>query len=92
MAEPKEFIIPVSWEVYSNIIVTGVETLEEARAAVEADLDMIPLGVNNEYVDGSYRIDAETEEDLEQAQDNIVKGVLMEVGKGPGGKNRYTTL
>ena len=50
-----EYIIPVAWEMYSTVKVTGVKNLKEALAVVEKYLDDIPLD-NGEYIDGSYRI------------------------------------
>lgn len=75
----KEFIIPISYEVYSTVIVKGAKSLEEARNLVDENLDMIPLPRNPEYIDGSYKIDADSEEDLANAQDYKTRGVLMNV-------------
>ena len=52
----KDFIIPVTWEVYSTITVSA-NSMEEAIEFAQKNIDYIPLCVDNEYVDGSYLID-----------------------------------
>ena len=52
----KDFIIPVSWEVYSTITVSA-NSMEEAIEFAEKNIDYIPLCSDNEYIDGSYLID-----------------------------------
>lgn len=56
--EKKRFVIPVSWEVYSTITVEA-NSLEEAIAYCKENSDEIPLSSDTQYIDGSYRIDAE---------------------------------
>lgn len=73
----KEYIIPIAYEVYSTVIVSGVNSLSEARSLVEKHLNEIPLPREPVYIDGSYKIDADTDEDLEIAQSYQTKGVLM---------------
>lgn len=89
--ELKDFIIPVTWEVYSNVVVRGAKDLAEARKLVEDNLDDIPLAAEPEYIDGSYRIDADTDEDLEDAQGNTALGVIMEINRETG-KHKYERL
>ena len=60
----KEFIIPVTWEVFSRIKVQAA-TLEEAFSWAEEHLDEIPLGDDTDYVDGSYELSAEGAEECE---------------------------
>lgn len=62
------FIIPVSWEVYSTVTVEAA-TLEEAKRKFDKQIDDIPLCVETEYVEGSYRCTAESMEELEIAQE-----------------------
>ena len=52
----RDFIIPVSWEVYSTITVSA-NSLEEAIEFAKEHADDIPLCTDNEYVDGTYLID-----------------------------------
>lgn len=49
----KEFIVPVTWEVYSTIKVEA-ESPEEAFEIARDRLDEIPLCSNPEYIDASY--------------------------------------
>ena len=73
-----EYIIPVSWEVYSTVVITGVNNLEEALKVAEDYLDEIPLADNAEYVDGSYTIDDAGDEDwLIYAQDYHTRGTYF---------------
>lgn len=62
------FIIPVSWEVYSTVTVEAA-TLEEAKTKFDEQIDDIPLCVETEYIEGSYRCTAETLDELEMAQE-----------------------
>lgn len=57
----KSFIVPVSWEVYSTVEVVA-STYVEAVKIAEEKIDDIPLG-NSEYIDGSYKIEYNYEED-----------------------------
>ena len=59
--------IPVTWEVYDTIEVQG-NSLEEALQWAEEYQDEIPLGDEPEYLDGSYQIDKEFAEDLNQEE------------------------
>lgn len=74
----KEFIIPVEWSVYSTVVVKGASSLKEARMIVENNLNDIPLPNNAEYVEESYHIQADSDEDLEIAQDYHTRGVLLD--------------
>lgn len=51
----KTFSIPVTWEVWDRVEVEA-ETLEEAIRYVKENIDIIPLGTEPEYIDGSYKI------------------------------------
>lgn len=62
------FIIPVSWEVYSTVTVEAA-SLEDAKRKFDEQIDDIPLCVETEYVEGSYRCTAETLDELEMAQE-----------------------
>ena len=52
----KKFSIPVTWEVWDKIEVEA-ETIEDAIKYVKENIDIIPLGTEPEYIDGSYKID-----------------------------------
>ena len=52
----KNWIIPVSWEVYSTIEVEA-NTLEEAIKIAKDDEGIIPCPIENNYVDDSWRVD-----------------------------------
>lgn len=52
----KKFSIPVTWEVWEKIEVEA-ETIEDAIKYVKENIDIIPLGTEPEYIDGSYKID-----------------------------------
>lgn len=88
--ETKRFIIPVEWTVYSTVVVEGVDSLQEAKNLVEDNMCDIPLSRNPDYVDDSYRIAAEDDDELEIAQDYHTCGVLM--SKDDNGLIDYTVL
>lgn len=52
----KKFSIPVIWQVWDKIDIEA-ETIEEAIQYVKENLDILPLGTEPEYIDGSYQID-----------------------------------
>lgn len=52
----KKFYIPVSWEVWDKVEVEA-ETIEEAIKYVKENIEVIPLGSEPEYIEGSYKID-----------------------------------
>ena len=80
VSENGDYIIPVSWEVYSTIRVTGAKNLEEAMEFAKAKIDDIPLG-HGEYIDGSYKIEIENDDEAISAQDYVDIGdVQISVG------------
>ena len=60
----KEFILPVTWQVFSRIKVQA-ESLDEAFNWARNHIDEIPLDSDTDYVDGSYEISAESPEECE---------------------------
>ena len=62
------YIIPVTYEMYSTVEVTGVKNLKEAIELAEKNIDDIPLG-QGEYLDGSYKISINDDEEAIVAQD-----------------------
>ena len=59
----KKFKVPVTWEVYATIEVEA-ETLEEAMKIAEDENGEIPLPIQTEYVDGSWRVNVDSPEEL----------------------------
>lgn len=79
VSENGTYIIPVSWEVYSTIRVYGAKNLEEAVEYAREHSDEIPLG-DAEYIDGSYKIGIEDDDEAIQAQDYAeISGVRVDV-------------
>ena len=66
--EDKEYIIPVSWEVYSTIKVKGAKNLQDAIEYAKTHIDDIPLGYG-EYIDDSYKIEIHNDDEAIAAQD-----------------------
>ena len=73
MNEKKVWIIPVEWSVYSTIQVEA-DTLEEAIAKFNNQIDDIPLPTDCEYIDGSFMCSDSSIEYLEMAQAFIPVG------------------
>jgi hypothetical protein len=53
--EPKEWRIPVSWQVY-GIVKVEADTLSEAIVIARDDEGIIPLPTESHYVDGSWQL------------------------------------
>ena len=62
------YIIPVTFEMYSTVKVTGVKNLKEAVELVKKNSDYIPLG-EGDYIDGSYKVSIDNDYDAIVAQD-----------------------
>lgn len=54
----KAFKIPVSWSVYGEVEIEA-ETLQQAIEIFTRDEDMMPLPLDSEYIDGSFKMDDE---------------------------------
>ena len=77
--EDEEYIIPVSWEVYSTIKVKGAKNLKDAIEYAKEHIDDIPLGAG-EYVDGSYKLTHQDDGEAIDAQDyRDFGGVVVDV-------------
>ena len=62
------YLIPVQWSVYSTIRVEA-DNLQEALDLARAKLSEIPITPNDcEYIDDSYVIVADSDEDIINAQ------------------------
>lgn len=68
ISEDGEYIVPVSWQVYSTVRVTGAKNLAEAVAYVKEH--NVPLGIG-EYIDASYQVNVETDEEGIMAQNYV---------------------
>lgn len=67
VSESGEYLIPVSWSVYSTVKVKA-DNLLDAIERFNKLIDTVPLCSNTVYVDGSYRVDAENAEDYIMTQ------------------------
>lgn len=56
VAEDGEYIIPVTWRVYSTVVIKGVKNLEEAIQVAKEYYDDFQLG-ESEYIDGTYELE-----------------------------------
>ena len=61
------YLIPVQWSVYSTVRIHAAN-LAEAVSIARNKLDELPLSTENEYIDDSYHISGETDEDFINAQ------------------------
>lgn len=62
-----KYIIPVSWTLISNVIVEA-DNLQDALDICQKRINNLPLG-NGKYLEGSYHIDVENEEEVLEIQD-----------------------
>jgi hypothetical protein len=62
-----DYIIPVTYKMYSTVGVTRVKNLREAVELSRKHRDEIPLG-HGEYIDGSYKIEIKDDDDAILAQ------------------------
>lgn len=67
VSEDGTYIIPVTWEVYSTIRVKA-NNLEEAYKKAKENIEAITLPTESQYVDGSFRLEVETDDELIAAQ------------------------
>lgn len=65
--ENEEYIIPVSWKVYSTIKITGAKNLQDAIEYAKNHIDEIPLG-SGDYINGSYKIEIHNDDEAIAAQ------------------------
>ena len=59
----KIYKVPVTWEAYS-VIEVEAESPEEAIEIARDDAGLIEIPVNSEYVDGSWRVNVDSPEEL----------------------------
>lgn len=77
-----EYLIPVEWSVYSTIKVKGkdIHNLKDALDAAEKVIDELPISTENEYIDGSYKLSVDCDEDAINAQMyRTVSGIVVDV-------------
>lgn len=67
-----KYIIPVSWTLFSNVIVEA-DNLQDALDICKKRIDDLPLG-DGTYLDESYHIDAENDEEVFEAQSFVEFG------------------
>lgn len=67
-----KFRVPVEWSVYDFVEVES-DNFEEAIKYVIDNRDMIPLGTEPEYIDGSYKINSEDDIVGDEYDENYVK-------------------
>ena len=80
-----EYLIPVEWSVYSTIKVTGkdIHNLKDALDAAENIIDELPISNENEYIDGSYKLSVDSDEDAINAQTyRTISGITVDVNDG----------
>lgn len=71
----KEFSIPVEWTVWDKITVKAT-SLEEALQFVRDNLDVVPLGTEPEYIDGTYKIsddEGESYMDIDELKEKLME-------------------
>lgn len=67
-----KFRVPVEWSVYDFVEVES-DNFEEAIKYVIDNRDIIPLGTEPEYIDGSYKINSEDDIVGDEYDENYVK-------------------
>lgn len=73
ISDDNTYIIPVKWEAYSTVKIYGCNNLEEAIKVAEKYQDDFPAE-DGEYIDGSYMIDIQSDEDAINAQEYYHNG------------------
>lgn len=70
VSDDGEYIIPITWECYGTIQITGVKNLKEAMEVAKRYKDDLPIPTNGDYIDGSFKLNFEEdgEESLINAQ------------------------
>lgn len=63
------YTIPVSWEVYATVTIDGAKNLADAYRIAQEYIDELPLATDPEYIDGSYKIEVQNDDELLDAQD-----------------------
>lgn len=61
VSEDGEYIIPVTWECYGTVQITGVKNLREAVEVAKRYREDLPLPTNGEYIDASFKLNFEEE-------------------------------
>ena len=63
------YVIPVTWENYGTVQITGVKNLQEALDVAKNYIEELPFPWDGEYLGDSFKLDYENEDDLIDAQD-----------------------
>ncbi len=69
-----EYIVPVTYKMFSTVKVTGVKNLKEAIELTKENAEEIPLG-EGAYIDGTYEISVKSDDEAIDAQDFAHIGV-----------------
>ena len=62
------YVIPVTWESYGTVQISGVKNLKEAYEVAKKYIDDLPLPDDGEYIDDSFKINIDEERELLDAQ------------------------
>lgn len=62
------YVIPVTWESYGTVQISGVKNLKEAYEVAKKYIDDLPLPDDGEYIDDSFKINIDEESELLDAQ------------------------
>lgn len=73
-----EYIIPVEWSVCSSVVVKGAKNLQHAVELAQKHIDDIPLPDNAEYIDGSFALNVDSNEEAEAYQDYPMRGTMLD--------------
>ncbi len=71
ISEDGLYTIPVSWEVYATVTIEGAKNLEDAYRIAQEYIDDLPLDTAPDYIDGSFKIDVQNEDELLAAQNYV---------------------
>lgn len=74
-----EYIIPIWWSMCSSVVVKGAKNLHDAVELVRKYADDIPLPQESDYIDGSFTLSIENDEEAEAYQDYAIRGIELDV-------------
>lgn len=83
----KTWKIPVTWEMYGNVVIEA-PTLQEAMDIARDDDGVIPLPDDSYYVDGSWRLSYDMSQ-VEEVRDLLNSGQEDCVASGDDGGRSY---
>lgn len=77
ISDDGRYTIPVSWEVYATVTIEGAKNLADALRIAEEYIDDLPLATEPDYIDGSFKIEVENDDELLDAQDYMRYGAYF---------------